>query len=161
WLHGVALKVALNARRHRLPGLADPSSLPARADADPLARLTARELLTLLDEEIQRLPEAYRQPVILCCLEGLTKDEAAPRPGWTPGSVKGRLQRGRRRLRARLAKRGLSLPAALAAAEVARGAAVPAALLTAASRALHGGEAAAAALAEGVLKKTAMSKAQL
>src|SRR5262245_20683582 len=90
-LHGVALRVASGLRAsHRLGRLAGPA-LPARPDTDPFAQLSAREVLTLLDEEIRRLPEACRVPVILCCLEGLTQDEAARRLGWTPGSVKGRL----------------------------------------------------------------------
>src|SRR5437879_4016197 len=91
---------------------ADPASDPA-----PLAELTARELVTVLDEEVGRLPEAFRLPVVLCCLEGLSQEEAARRLGWPPGSVKGRLERGRKRLHERLAKRGLALMAALAAAE--------------------------------------------
>jgi WD40 repeat protein len=90
--------------------------------------LTARELMVTLDEEIARLPEVYRLPVVLCCLEGLSLDEAAQRLGWTPGSVKGRLERGRKRLHERLTRRGLTLSAALSAVEVARGlAASPAA----------------------------------
>src|SRR5205807_3791345 len=74
WLHGVAYRVAQKARgataRQRLhekplPDLAAPDRRP-----DPLAELTARELLTVLDEEVQHLPEVYRLPVILCSLEG-------------------------------------------------------------------------------------------
>src|SRR5262245_60624145 len=124
WLHGVACRVALGARTAALrrrhaplaPDLAPPDSSP-----DPLSELTAREALRILEEEVQRLPEAYRLPVVLCCLHGLTQDEAARQLGWTPGSVKGRLERGRRRLHRRLAGRGLGLAAALALAELSRG----------------------------------------
>ena len=79
-----------------------------------------RELLTIIDEEIQRLPERYRLPVIMCCLGGSSLKEAARQLGWTPGSVKARLERGRERLHARLVRRGLTLSAALAAVEVSR-----------------------------------------
>ena len=124
WLHGVAHRIALKARAARrrcfrqalseADGLLDPRP-------DPLAEISTRETLFLLDEEIGQLPETYRLPVILCCLEGLTLDEAARQLGWTRDSVKGRLERGRKRLHERLVKRGLTLGAALATAEVFRG----------------------------------------
>ncbi|HVS35980.1 MAG TPA: sigma-70 family RNA polymerase sigma factor [Gemmataceae bacterium] len=129
WLYGVALRLA---RKARLAGLRRPRPAPAGADdphdpaPGPPAELVARELFDGLDEEVQRLPEAYRLPVILCCLEGLSQEEVARRLGWTPGSVKGRLERGRARLHARLVRRGLTLGAALAAVEASRGAALPA-----------------------------------
>jgi WD40 repeat protein len=84
--------------------------------------LTAREGLQILEEEVQRLPEVYRLPVTLCCLHGGTQEEAARQLGWTPGSVKGRLERGRKRLQRRLAGRGLGLATALALVEVSRAA---------------------------------------
>src|SRR5262249_61152537 len=87
----------------------------------PLAGLPARETLLLLDEELARLPEGQRLPIVLCCLEGLTLDEAAERLGCTRDSVRGRLERGRKRLHERLTRRGLTLAAALAVAEVSRG----------------------------------------
>jgi RNA polymerase sigma factor (sigma-70 family) len=126
WLYGVALRVARKARGRlfRRPRQAPAGVLEAPAPGPgPLETLTGRELLDALDEEVGRLPEAYRLPVVLCCLEGLSQEEAAQRLGWTDGSVKGRLERGRKRLAARLARRGLTLTAVLAAAAVARGAA--------------------------------------
>src|SRR5206468_9870457 len=78
-------------------------------------------LLAAVDEEVERLPEVYRLPVLLCCLEGLTQEEVAARLAWTPGSVRGRLERGRRRLHDRLTRRGLTLAAALTEVEVSRG----------------------------------------
>jgi RNA polymerase sigma factor (sigma-70 family) len=124
WLHGVARRVALKARSARVRRYRETRPLaapPADTRPDPLADLSARELLLIVDEELQRLPEVYRLPVILCCLEGRSLEEAAQQLGWTPGSVKGRLERGRARLRERLLRRGLTLSAALAAAEVSRG----------------------------------------
>lgn len=73
-----------------------------------------------MDEEVWRLAEVYRLPVILCCLEGRSLDEAARELGWTPGSVKGRLERGRARLQERLERRGLSVAAMTAATAAAR-----------------------------------------
>lgn len=111
WLHGVAHRLALQARRAQLQRreketCARPSSPPS-----PLDELTAREFLAVLDEELQKLPENYRAPLILCCLEGLSQEEAAKRLGCSAGAVKGRLERGRNQLRLRLEKRGLMLPA--------------------------------------------------
>jgi RNA polymerase sigma factor (sigma-70 family) len=172
WLHGVACRVALGARaaarrRHRegpAPDLDPPDPHP-----DPLSELTAREALRVLDEEVRRLPEAYRLPVVLCCLEGLSQEEAARQLGWSPGSVKGRLERGRQRLHQRLARRGLSLAAALALAEVARVTAAPpaGALVAATAKAATAFAAGAggappqvAALAEGGLKAMTLAQAK-
>jgi RNA polymerase sigma factor (sigma-70 family) len=138
WLHGVALRVALKARAdaRRRPPTA-PRPVPEEADphGDPLDALTARELLLLLEEEMARLPERYRLPVLLCGHEGRTVEEVARLLGWTAGSVRGRLARGRARLHARLARRGLTPAAALAGTELAR-AAVPARLAEATARAV-------------------------
>jgi RNA polymerase sigma factor (sigma-70 family) len=125
WLHGVARRVALKARsaRGRRPFVQSQISSVPVADPrlDPLAELSARELLTIIDEEIQRLPEVYQLPVIMCCLEGRSLEETARQLGWTAGSVKGRLERGRVRLHTRLKRRGLTLPAALVTAAMSRG----------------------------------------
>jgi RNA polymerase sigma factor (sigma-70 family) len=173
WLHGVACRVAARARAAeagRRRGAAVPADL-ALADPrpDPLDQLTARELFAAVDEEVGRLPEAYRLPVILCCLEGHSQEEAAALLGWSPGSVKGRLERGRKRLHARLVRRGLTLPAALAAVELSRagaGAGVSANLFGATVRATASFAAGAVSapvlqLAEGVLQGIVVTKLKL
>jgi hypothetical protein len=65
-----------------------------------------------LHDEIERLPEKYRSPIVLCGLESYTHEEAARQLGWPVGTVKVRLMRGRNRLRDRLVRRGL-VPSAL------------------------------------------------
>jgi RNA polymerase sigma factor (sigma-70 family) len=125
WLHGVARRVALKTRsaRFRKQRLERPlAEMTMDPRPDPLSELSVRDYLAIIDEEVRRLPEVYRLPVILCCLEGRSIEEAAQQLGWTTGSVKGRLERGRARLHARLARRGLTLSAALAATELSRGA---------------------------------------
>src|SRR5207248_5520961 len=116
----------------------EPACSPADSHLDPLAELSVRELLGIIDEEVERLPRAYRLPVILCCLEGKSQEAVARLLGCTAGSVKGRLERGRRRLHARLVRRGVVPAGALAALEVCRAATsavMPAALSATTARA--------------------------
>jgi RNA polymerase sigma factor (sigma-70 family) len=114
WLYGTAVRIARYARRSARRTGARERKAPRRLPADPLAEITGRELVAAVDEELARLPEPFRAPVVLCCIEGLSQDEAARRLGWSPGSVKGRLERGRERLRRKLMRRGIALSSALA-----------------------------------------------
>jgi RNA polymerase sigma factor (sigma-70 family) len=157
WLHLVAYRAAVRARSRALKREEHERRAEQRATADPLAELTGRELLALLDEELQRLPDVYREPLVLCYLEGRTRDEAAREFGCSLGTMKRRLERAREALRMRLTARGVALPAALLAAALAPEAgsgAVPATLATAAlNAALAQGTvpAAVAELAAGAL----------
>jgi len=76
WLYGVAARSAAQARTDRARRAGKAAPVPA-SPADPLAELTGRELSALLDEELARLPERCRAPLVLCYLEGQTRDEAA------------------------------------------------------------------------------------
>jgi len=185
WLYGVAYRVAARARfqakqrqthETQVPAMsraaADSERDPLRLDtADPLLEASRRELRSVLDEELNLLPEKYRMPMVLCYLEGKTNEEAAQQLRWTKGTVSGRLARARDLLRDRLARRGftLSLSAlsavlsqelasasvsaglAAATAQVACGFAVGRALTTA-------GSVQAASLAQGVLTSMLMTK---
>lgn len=170
WLHGTARHLALTARRaetrrrRRELQVAAPS-----ASADPLDELTGRELLAILDAELQRLPRVYQLPLVLCCLEGHSPEEAARLLEWTPGSLKGRLERGRAQLHRRLARRGVALPALLLALEAARqtttASAMPVPMIAATTRAAlafavgqNTASDAAVELARGALRGMAMIK---
>lgn len=109
WLHAVACRLALTALRSRKRRRSAEREAFPRAPVCPLEAAASGEQLAILDEELRRLPERFRLPLVLCCLEGRSQAEAAVLLGWTPGSVKGRLERGRRRLRDRLVRRGLTL----------------------------------------------------
>jgi RNA polymerase sigma factor (sigma-70 family) len=112
WLYRVASRVATKART----SVAKRSTTTA-ADVpgpdDATQDVTWREALAVLDEELVRLPAAYRAALVLCYLEGRTQDEAARQLGWSLGTLRGQLERAREKLRARLLRRGISLPAAL------------------------------------------------
>jgi RNA polymerase sigma factor (sigma-70 family) len=109
WLHRVALRVARKARAERARRHAREVVI---VDVElPTPPEQTRELREELDEELNRLPEKYRLPIVLCELEGRTLEEAAELLGWPKGTVAGRLSRGRDLLRRRLSRRrGLMLP---------------------------------------------------
>ena len=115
WLYGVARRVALKARgvasrRSRREGgvMDDPPADPAEGPWP--------DLRPILHEELDRLPEKYRKPVVLCHLEGLTHAEAAQELAWPVGTVSVRLTRARKLLKERLTRRGLGVTASLWAA---------------------------------------------
>lgn len=111
WLHRVAYRVALQAESDasRRRDVEKAAGALRGAESPPLDDLGA-----ILHEEIERLPERFRIPVVLCDLEGMTRDQAAQRLRWTEGSLRGRLAKGRELLRRRLTRRGITLAVPLA-----------------------------------------------
>src|SRR5262249_55017109 len=120
WLYRVAYHTALRARAQAAARSQREHQILIRPSPDPLEEVTGRELLAILDEELQRLPERFRTPLIFCYLEGWTRDEAARELGWSLRTLKRRLEQGRDRLRERLGRRGLGLPGLLLATGVAQ-----------------------------------------
>ena len=116
WLHGVACRVAVKLTREHARRKNRERQVAAPAPKDPAAEVSWREVQATLDEELQRLSERYRAPLILCYLECMTRDEAAQQLGLSSGSLHGRLERARDLLRERLSKRGLTLAAVMSAA---------------------------------------------
>jgi RNA polymerase sigma factor (sigma-70 family) len=174
WLFGVAHRLALRARQKGRERREREARLAERVPTEGPDELTLREARAALDEELARLPERDRGPLILCYLEGLTRDEAAARLGCPLGTLKSRLERARAVLQKRLARRGLGLPATLSALLLAGGstAGVPPGLhtatITAASLFAAGRAAAtgvipvrAVALAEGALKTMTLTKLKI
>jgi RNA polymerase sigma factor (sigma-70 family) len=106
WLHRVARRVAVEANRQNARRRAVEKSCVGFDRARTDARASVANLRQALHEEIDRLPEKYRVPIVLCDLEQLTRDEAAHRLGWRPGTVAGRLSRARALLRDRVVRRG-------------------------------------------------------
>jgi RNA polymerase sigma factor (sigma-70 family) len=172
WLYGIAQRVA---RRSQVDAA-------RRREHERRAAMTTRESSEIgdrhpsegwpeLHEEVDRLPEKYREPVVLCYLEGLTTEAAARRLGCAQGTIMSRLSRARERLRQQLARRGLAptvgLLTAGLSADAANGA-VPAALahsLVQAALPMAAGTTAAGmvpatvtALTEGVLRMMIRSR---
>lgn len=114
WLFRVARRTALRARRAADRRTRHETKAPQPRISQP--DLSWHEAVAILHEELDRLPATYRDALIHCYLEGLSRDEAARRLGWTVNELRGRLERGRSRLRAQLERRGLTLSAGLLAA---------------------------------------------
>ncbi len=158
WLYRVAHRNALRARAGAAARAAHEKGAGGRRAGDPLEEVTGRELLAVLDEELRALPERHRAPLVLCYLQGQTRDEAARQMGLSLRTLKRRLEEGRDRLRGRLARRGLGLSAALLAVGVAHGRALSAPLVGDTVRAAVG--ATAPLPARGVLRSLAAGKAR-
>ncbi len=175
WLHGVALRVAARARlaasrrraRERRGGEMMAARLGIGNTSDDR---TDEERWSRLHDELGRLPESFRTPIILCYLEGLTQEQAAAQLRCPLGTIQSRLARGRAKLKTRLEKRGADYSACLLtelALAVRQHAAAPQAWAEATVRlamrfARADGSgiagAASAALAEEVLRVMALAK---
>jgi RNA polymerase sigma factor (sigma-70 family) len=113
WLYATARRVSRNARvaaarRTRRDGRA-----VVPRSRSPIELMSGRELLAVLDEELDRLPPRYRAPLVLCCLEGLARDEAAARLGVPIATLKSQLERARKKLADALTSRGCELGSVL------------------------------------------------
>jgi RNA polymerase sigma factor (sigma-70 family) len=106
WLHRVALRTARKALARRKPVRMEDEAVASRTSG-PDEQAAWADVRRALDEELNRLPNSLRAPLVLCYLDGATRDEAARRLGWSVGTLDRRLAAGRARLRIRLARRGL------------------------------------------------------
>jgi RNA polymerase sigma-70 factor (ECF subfamily) len=119
WLYGVALRTARDARTRRLRSRAREEHASRLRLVPPPPEDVAEELRSLLDEELSRLPDRFRNPVLLCELESQSRQEAARSLGIPEGTLSSRLARAKALLRRRLSRRGLGLPAGVLAAALA------------------------------------------
>ena len=126
WLYGVALRVARKARAVRAKRQVHEAQVPTMTDS-PSRPAEPDDAAAVVDEELAALPARLRLPLVLCEIQGRTRRDAAHELGLAEGTLSSRLARGRKMLRARLARRGLApgilgavvaVPAPLAAATV-------------------------------------------
>jgi RNA polymerase sigma factor (sigma-70 family) len=172
WLHAVAYRTSLKARTTmaRRRARERRAAVPVAAEA---ARPEEREeMLHLLDQELNRLPDKYRVPLVLCELQGRGRKDAAAQLGIPEGTLSSRLAQAKKLLAERLTRRGAALTAgglAAALAPESGAAAVPPALVSAtvgaALRVVAGGSLAAGVvsahvltLTEGVMKAMLLNK---
>jgi RNA polymerase sigma factor (sigma-70 family) len=122
WLYGVAYRVALKARDDAMRRRRHERRAANRAGGQSACAGARGAVWPVLDEEVNRLPDKYRQPVVLCYFEGKTYQEAARLLGWPAGTAAARLARARALLRKRLVRRGVTLSSGALAARLAEGA---------------------------------------
>jgi RNA polymerase sigma factor (sigma-70 family) len=165
WLYGVACRTALKARAMIARRRAHEKQVMEMPEAEAVEPDECwRDLHPLLDQQLSRLPDKYRLPVVLCHLEGKTGREAARLLGWPEGTVSSRLARARALLARRLARHGLTASAALATllVKASASAGVPPALVASTIQAVSllaaGKAATGAALAERVVQAMIHSK---
>lgn len=116
WLHGAARRIGLQALSEigRHTAMPDPAT-PLAVDPPVLQQMQEAFERQVLDEELARLPERFRLPLVLHYLEGLTGREVANRLGVSEDAIEGRLRQGRNRLRERLLRHGIGLGVVTAA----------------------------------------------
>jgi RNA polymerase sigma factor (sigma-70 family) len=132
WLHGVAYRLAQKARTQSVRRQVKEKQRDLGESFEPGDELVRNELYSVLDEELERMPESLKLPLVLCYLQGRTRDQAASGLGCSLRTLHRRLDEGRNLLRARLNRRGVVVSATLLAATLEQASApsaVPAALL--------------------------------
>ncbi|MHC4253726.1 MAG: RNA polymerase sigma factor, partial [Planctomycetota bacterium] len=120
WLHGVALRVSLRAKT-RAAARREHERRAAEMLKEDDSR-EWRETRGVIDEEVRRLPERLRAPLVLCYFEEKTVEEAARDLGWTDGETRGRLAKARDVLHSRLSRRGVAVGAVALAALITKNA---------------------------------------
>jgi RNA polymerase sigma-70 factor (ECF subfamily) len=138
WLYGVAYRTALKAKASATRRRAIERQVTPMPETPTQPIDVWNDVQPLLDRELQRLPDRYRVPLLLCDLEGRSRKEVAGQLGIPEGTLSSRLATARKRLARRLAGRGLAITAgtlALALSQGARAACVPSSLVSATAKA--------------------------
>ncbi|HZV06895.1 MAG TPA: sigma-70 family RNA polymerase sigma factor [Gemmataceae bacterium] len=166
WLYGVAYHTALKARAASWKRRAKERQAAAMSKPHETGEDMDQDWLPLLDRELDRLPTKYREAVVLCELEGKTREEAARQLGVPTGTLSGRLTTARRMLAQRLTRRGVTLTGTALATALTPSvvsASLPPALVGSTLEAVTVGAVSAevAALTHGMLKSMLLAKLKL
>jgi RNA polymerase sigma factor (sigma-70 family) len=167
WLYGVAYQTALRAKTIAAKRGARERQVTHMPEAEAVTQGVWRDLQPLLDQELSRLSDKYRVPIVLCDLEGKTRKEAAQHLGVPEGTISSRLARARMMLAKRLTRHGVTVSAGALATvltQQAASACVPAMLVATTVKAggafAFGGAVSAkvAILTEGVVRAMLLTK---
>jgi RNA polymerase sigma factor (sigma-70 family) len=112
WLYGVAYRMALKARATAIRRGARERQVQVIPENTTKPHDSGHDLRQVLDQELNRLPRLYRIAIVLCDLEGKTRNEAAAELGCPPGTLAARHSRARTMLAKRLARHGFSVSGA-------------------------------------------------
>jgi RNA polymerase sigma factor (sigma-70 family) len=159
WLYRVARRIAIRLAKDHTRHAASLEGLERVPDASPELSADPDDVAELCTE-VDRLPEPYRIPILLCFFEGLTHVEAARRTGWPIGTVAGRLARAKDLLAHRLSRKGVGLASvslALPAGSFVGSTAQAASAFAARNAVIPGVEASTLRLAEGALTTMSIS----
>lgn len=117
WLHGVAYRIALRmrARRQRQQSVEGARRETETMELSPLSLVQRRHDLEVMDEELQKLPNRFREPLVLHYLQGKSHEDISRILQLPKSTIKGRMQRARHQLRVRLTARGVSLASVVVA----------------------------------------------
>ncbi len=110
WIHEVAYNAALRVRQRlaRQRHYEEKHVTPMNPD-NPEEGILRDDVQAVLYEELHRLPEKYRVPLVLCNLLGRTQEEASLELGLDRSTMSKRIKRAYAELRTRLLVRGVSL----------------------------------------------------
>ncbi|MFT3880102.1 MAG: sigma-70 family RNA polymerase sigma factor [Gemmatales bacterium] len=158
WLYGVACRIAYKIKRTRARTQRREQK-QARSEEQADDTSWDQTIRDIMDAELARLPAHYREPLLLCYLQGQSQALAAQTLGWPIGTVAGRLSRAKELLRSRLIRRGVAPAVAAGMSFELAQASVPVELLEKTLHTIHtGGTSPIALLTKGAVTTMLLSK---
>ncbi|HQR08574.1 MAG TPA: sigma-70 family RNA polymerase sigma factor [Gemmatales bacterium] len=158
WLYGVACRIACKIKRTRVRAQQRELRL-ARTEEQTEETSWDQAIRDIMDAELARLPAHYREPLLLCYLQGQSQALAAQTLGWPIGTVAGRLSRAKELLRSRLIRRGVAPAVAAGMSFELAQAHLPSELIAKTLHTIHsGGTSTVSLLTKGVVTTMLLTK---